>query len=909
MPTIVIPKVRKETDVMMYVKLTDNGVTVDWTSLSEVVAFMYSNEQDCIAGQCETAIVAGDPSTLNVRYTTMAPQFLGVNSLLIRCTYDGMQKSFDVPVLEFVDRTAEATGQVTLDDPELPVSIEVTDVDTSLLDEAIAAALDAAAAAAAAAALVPLDVLTQCQEATIACQDATAHASPIIGENGNWKYYDPETEEYVDSELPSRGIQGPQGEQGAQGIQGNTGSSVAYPYELVNNRTTDDATKGLSAAEGKRLGDDLSQIDQKIGDTGFQVSRPNLTFSSGYINYSNGQKSNSSVNSCSDAVNVEGFETIEYLSNTTTSSASTAAAAFYDENGDHISSIAIEIASTQEEKIYTANVPTNAKTFRFTVRNDYLDDAYVVLKKGKSIAEILEEGVAAGAVTTVKLADGAVTKEKMAANMGGCFGLTKNLFNPNDPDFETGKYLKSNGTTATMSTAAISPFIPLTQEMGTLVASVNGVQMNYGGYGICVYDINKELITGWEEGTKGYAEWQANVAYARFTLTNYANGNIQIEQGTTPTAYVAYKFGLKGEALLPGSVNASAIAPGAVSSDKLAPDASFPATLPAISLCGLKGESVEEASVSDETITIADWPIYLKSSAIVSMEAQITSFGTIYVGVGPAYTRSRFVKIDATNLYFGHGDSTPDAIDKTVAHGLSIGTFIKAIVAIEGLKTTAIISTIDGVFKDECTRTDVSGNHESYGPPYLKADSSTALTDVKLNANSKQFQRPVWVFGDSMASEFTDRWPYYARYAWGFDFYLDALAGGKSSDLFPDLELALAHGTPKYLLWLLGVNDLIDNQSASYKTYVEQVEELCASHGIELILQRFPSFPEVDPTSINEWIAARGHRVVDFYRATGSDNAGNWYPGYMSNDNRHPSILGAKAEASQVCIDVPEIMQ
>ena len=49
-----------------------------------------------------------------------------------------------------------------------------------------------------------------------------------------------------------------------QGIQGNTGSSVDYPYELVNNRTTDDATKGLTAAEGKRLGDDLSQLSQEV---------------------------------------------------------------------------------------------------------------------------------------------------------------------------------------------------------------------------------------------------------------------------------------------------------------------------------------------------------------------------------------------------------------------------------------------------------------------------------------------------------------------------------------------------------------------------------------------------------------------------------------------------------------------
>ena len=37
------------------------------------------------------------------------------------------------------------------------------------------------------------------------------------------------------------------------GHQGNTGSSVDYPYELVNNVTTDDAEKGLSAAMGKYL--------------------------------------------------------------------------------------------------------------------------------------------------------------------------------------------------------------------------------------------------------------------------------------------------------------------------------------------------------------------------------------------------------------------------------------------------------------------------------------------------------------------------------------------------------------------------------------------------------------------------------------------------------------------------------
>lgn len=60
------------------------------------------------------------------------------------------------------------------------------------------------------------------------------------------------------------GATGATGPQGPKGDQGNTGSSVAYPYELVNNRTTDDATKGLSAAEGKRLGDDLTQLEAKV---------------------------------------------------------------------------------------------------------------------------------------------------------------------------------------------------------------------------------------------------------------------------------------------------------------------------------------------------------------------------------------------------------------------------------------------------------------------------------------------------------------------------------------------------------------------------------------------------------------------------------------------------------------------
>lgn len=49
-----------------------------------------------------------------------------------------------------------------------------------------------------------------------------------------------------------------------QGMQGNTGSSVAYPFELVNNLTTNDATKALSAAQGNFLDGKVSQLRQEI---------------------------------------------------------------------------------------------------------------------------------------------------------------------------------------------------------------------------------------------------------------------------------------------------------------------------------------------------------------------------------------------------------------------------------------------------------------------------------------------------------------------------------------------------------------------------------------------------------------------------------------------------------------------
>lgn len=88
--------------------------------------------------------------------------------------------------------------------------------------------------------------------------------SPYIGDNGNWYEWDDATQQFVDTGTKAQGEDGEQGATGPQGPQGNTGSSVDYPFELVNNLTTDDATKALSAAQGKVLDEKITELDEVV---------------------------------------------------------------------------------------------------------------------------------------------------------------------------------------------------------------------------------------------------------------------------------------------------------------------------------------------------------------------------------------------------------------------------------------------------------------------------------------------------------------------------------------------------------------------------------------------------------------------------------------------------------------------
>ena len=318
MSTITLPNIRVSSDLTVGVVLKDGGVAIDWSTLSNIKAYLYADAQRAMAGRCSVSVDEDDSTRLVCSYRANKPQYIGVNRIVITCTYRGETKTFDKPALNFVRWTDDQAGQqITIDDPDVDVEIEVEDVSSSILEQAIAAALQAAADAEHAAHLIPNQVLLDCEQATAGANAAAeaANAAGITsvnvsvednepgtpsaectlankvlsvifhylkGETGDAAGFGAITASFVeDGGDPSVLVttSGPdtakniaftlknfKGDKGDKGDQGNTGSSVDYPYELVNNLTTNDATKGLSAAMGVQLEGEVSQLELKVDD-------------------------------------------------------------------------------------------------------------------------------------------------------------------------------------------------------------------------------------------------------------------------------------------------------------------------------------------------------------------------------------------------------------------------------------------------------------------------------------------------------------------------------------------------------------------------------------------------------------------------------------------------------------------
>lgn len=248
------------------VRLKDGGLAIDWSGLTGIKAWLFSDAQKAICGRFDVAVNQEDNTLLKCDYSATKPQYLGVNRIIIQAKYHGRVKTYDKALLNFVSRTSDVPGDITIEDPIVDVEIDVQDVSSSILDSLLEAMLKA---------LDEVQDIIDIHRGPQGPQGETGATGPQgpAGPTGATPAFtvgtvttgEPGTPVVVTitgtAEAPVLNITIP------QGMQGNTGSSVDYPFELVDNLTTDDATKALSAAQGVVLDEKVSQLQQKIQRT------------------------------------------------------------------------------------------------------------------------------------------------------------------------------------------------------------------------------------------------------------------------------------------------------------------------------------------------------------------------------------------------------------------------------------------------------------------------------------------------------------------------------------------------------------------------------------------------------------------------------------------------------------------
>ena len=522
------------------------------------------------------------------------------------------------------------------------------------------------------------------------------------------------------------------------------------------------------------------------------------------------------------------------------------------------------------------------------------------------------------ATENIPLADGSVTNAKLANFAVGTSKIQNNSItfdkiefksdvygvNRADPDACTYGYIrKSDGVFVAEQTRMATDFIPVSRN-GLYCNRPNGYGVIGGG---AVYDASRQYLRGFAGNVNAYV-YQDGDAYVRWTVSVDAvtpTTTLYVIEGTSPGTYVPYTpptHVIKQEYIpVLGEEN---IANGAVTSQKLAPGISFPSSLPAISLCGKSAIKVTSSSIaSGGTLQITDFPQYLKASGVVSFSAKLSSFNGLLVGFGDGGSNSIQVKVDATNVSVFKSGSAWSGLAWT--HGLTISDFIIATFDNNLTSPSVTVATKSGIYVKQMSE---FPSLESYGYPTAVLSSGTAATAAELRATSPKFSRPIWVIGDSYMSLYQERWTYQMIKTIGIDdFLIIGLAGGGSSGLFADLQKALNFGTPKFLLWCLGMND----SYSVWNTVIEQVKTLCTANGIELIMQTIP-IPNLstssNQTQINSAVKASEYRYIDACAAMCPNNNWPWYDGYTT-DGVHPTVLGAKVLASRFLSDFPEFMQ
>lgn len=286
-----------------------------------------------------------------------------------------------------------------------------------------------------------------------------------------------------------------------------------------------------------------------------------------------------------------------------------------------------------------------------------------------------------------------------------------------------------------------------------------------------------------------------------------------------------------------------------------------------------------------------------------------SGFGSVTVGHGYNMAYGASVTVDATTVTITSG-TTADYYHAN--HGLTIDKFLMIKIShTDNARADIQIATADGQFS-------IAASHVSWGGckgDVFALSTNSTLSDVKLTSDFADFERDIFLFGDSYVGLGDN-----ARYATvlinnGYtNLMIDGWGGRNSSNAILSFRQVIAVAKPELLIWALGMNDA-DTSSAinsSYKSCLDEVIATCEAYGITPILTTIPNTPTRLHTYKNAYVhqlcSENDYRCIDFAKAVGAEAAeSGWWAGMLNEDNVHPTELGAQALYARFLIDVPEI--
>lgn len=243
-------------------------------------------------------------------------------------------------------------------------------------------------------------------------------------------------------------------------------------------------------------------------------------------------------------------------------------------------------------------------------------------------------------------------------------------------------------------------------------------------------------------------------------------------------------------------------------------------------------------------------------------------------------------------------------------HGLTFKDYIAVnIIADLNGKAWIEVLTNGGSFRRELNWTGRNGRL------YVEATGgNTVLSDCSLSYYCNGWDKDIWLYGDSYFSMLEpERWTTYLIKNGASDIMLSGRSGEGSRESLEALKTQLKYGSPKTVIWCVGMNDgdRKDAINPDYKECLDEVIKICEDNGFELILATIPTCPYWLNDHKNEYIKRQDLTIIDFAETVGSYDSITWKENMLEEgENRiHPTENGALAMYAEAVATVPDLLK